>query len=318
MSTGSFFALVGALLGFFQPAKPPSGSIVERLGYPPDAKLLIVHADDFGMCHSVNVATVEAMSRGSVTSASVMAPCAWFPEAAALARENPSLDIGIHITLNSEWRRYRWGPVAPLSEVRSLVDGDGFLFNTFVKTWAHGNPAEVEREIRAQVERVLAFGIRPTHLDSHMGTVFMRQEFFDAYRKIAHEYQLPYLLPRPTGNLLKALDPRLKVSTNGTFKAIEESGDVVIDHLIMGIDAPPDKRKEAYLRLIADLKPGLTQLIIHCGTDSEELRAITNSWAQRNADRQAFTDPDIKRALDAAGVHLIGWAELKKMQYGSR
>jgi len=293
-------------------------SLVERLGFPPDAKLLIVHADDVGLAHNVNTATLEAMTKGWVSSASIMAPCPWFPEAVALAEANPRLDFGVHLTLNAEWRYYRWGPVAPLAQVRGLADRHGFLWHSYLEGLGRGTAQEVETEIRAQIRRAVDFGIRPTHIDSHMGTLFMESGYFAAYRKVAHEFQLPYLLPRPTANLLEKLDPRQRVVSNGLFKEIEASDDIVIDHLITGIDASPEKRLQAYVDLMKQVKPGVTELIIHCGEDCDELRAITNSWAQRVADKRAFTDPFVKKAIDEAGVKLIGWDAIRKLQYGHK
>jgi hypothetical protein len=297
-------------------AQAQGKSLVERLGYPPEAKLLIVHADDVGMAHSINTATIEAMTRGWVSSAGLMAPCPAFAEAAALARANPSLDFGIHLTLNSEWRSWSWGPVSPLSRVRSLVDRDGFFLRSYIETLGYASAEEVETEIRAQIQRALDAGVRPTHIDSHMGILFMRPSYFDAYRKVAHEFRLPYLLPQPTYDLLRMFDPRRRVSTYGLFREIEASGDVMIDHLIMGIDAAVERRTDAYLEVIEKLKPGVTELIIHCGEDSDELRGIMGSWPYRVADKRAFLNPAVKKALDDAGVRLIGWGAIKALQYG--
>jgi len=300
------------------PLRPQAAGkpLVERLGYPADAKLLIVHADDAGLAHNVNMATFEAMTKGWASSAGIMVPCPGFSEAVALAKSNPHLDFGIHLTLNCEWRTYRWGPVSPLSRVKGLVDRSGFLLRSYIETLGYGGAEEVETEIRAQIQRALDFGIRPTHVDSHMGTLFMRPSYFDAYRKVAREFKLPYLLPRPTYELLKMLDPRRRVSTPALFKEIEASGDIAIDHLILGIDAASERRTQAYVDVIRKLQPGVTQLIIHCGEDGEELRAIMGSWAYRVADKRTFTDPIVKQALDEAGVTLIGWGPIRKLQYG--
>ncbi|GIX06576.1 MAG: hypothetical protein KatS3mg115_0979 [Candidatus Poribacteria bacterium] len=145
------------------------GNLAERLGYPPDARVLILHADDLGMCHEGNAAGREALEAGTVSSGSVMVPCPWFPEFAAWARERPEWDLGVHLTLNSEWRGYRWGPVASSSEVPSLLDEEGYFYRDTRSLVQNARAEEVERECRAQVERALRFGIRPTHLDTHMG-----------------------------------------------------------------------------------------------------------------------------------------------------
>jgi len=319
MRRGFSVTVLTALAVLIQTLAAAEGaSLVERLGYPPETKLLIVHADDVGMCHSVNTATFEAMTKGWVSSASLMVPCPWFPEAAAFAKSNPHLDFGLHLTLNSEWRYYRWGPVTPAPVVKQLVDGEGFLHRNYIETLAYAGADEVEMEIRAQVQRALSFGIKPTHVDSHMGTLFMRPSYFEAYRKVAREFKLPYLLPPPTLNPTKMLDPRRRVSRNGTLKEAEASGDVMIDQLVMGIDVAPDKRTQTYLETIQKMRPGVTEILIHCGKDTEELRAVTSNWANRVADARAFTDPVVRKALDEAGIQLIGWSAIKKLQYGEK
>ena len=165
-------ALTGPALTAQTPADRPS--LAERLGYAADAKLLIIHADDLGMAHSVNRGTLHAMRHGVVNSGSIMVPTPWLSEIAAAAREDPALDLGLHLTLTSEWKHYRWGPVLPVTEVPTLVDSAGYLWATAEDAAAHMDPSEAEAEIRAQVERAVQFGITPTHLDSHMGTLFTK------------------------------------------------------------------------------------------------------------------------------------------------
>ena len=166
--------------------------------FRPDERIFILHADDSGMCHSANAATIRAMSEGVVSSTSVMVPCPWFPEMAAWAREHPEMDVGVHLTLTSEWRHYRWGPVAPREQVPGLVDEEGFLWRRVEDVIAHASPQEVEIEVRAQIERALRFGIKPTHIDSHMGTLFAHPEYFEIYVRLSREYGIPAMLPRPT------------------------------------------------------------------------------------------------------------------------
>lgn len=307
-------AAIGTLLTVMAGAQEKS--LVERLGYPPDTKLLIVHADDMGMSHNVNVATLEAMTKGWVSSASIMVPCPWFPEAAAMAREHPELDFGLHLTLTSEWRYYRWRPVSPIDKVRGLIDHEGYMWRDVASTARSATAEQVETEIRAQVQRAIAFGIQPTHLDTHMGTLYSRPEFFDAFRKVAHEFKVPYMLPRPTPELIASADPAGRIFTAERLEAIRASGDIMIDYLVYDVRKRPEERLDFYVNLIKSLKPGVTQLIIHCGRDTEELRAITGNWANRVADARAFTNPAIKKALQQSGVRLLKWRQLRKLQYG--
>src|SRR5215467_9970689 len=163
-------------------------TLAERLGYPRDAKLIIVHADDLGMAHSVNAATTKAFETGLVNSGSIMAPCPWLNEIAAYARANPQADLGLHLTLTSEWTNIRWGPVVSKDRVSSLLDKDGYLRSTESEAAQNADPKEVELEIRAQIERAKALGIVPTHLDSHMGTLYQNKALFDVFLRVAREY----------------------------------------------------------------------------------------------------------------------------------
>src|SRR2546423_10022936 len=166
-------------------------SLAERLGYPPGAKLLIVHADDLGMAHSVDAATVRAFESGLVTSGSIMVPCPWFTEIAVYARSHPEADLGLHLTLTSEWSLYRWGPVLSKERAPTLFDQSGYFYATEDVAAAHIAAREAEAEIRAQIERARAYGIRPTHLDSHMGTLYQNKELFDVLLRVAREGGLP-------------------------------------------------------------------------------------------------------------------------------
>ena len=164
-----------SLLMTFSLAISYDNTMAERLGYNQNDKLLIIHADDIGMSHSVNKATIEAFKAGIVTCGSIMVPCPWFTEFAAYYRENPGLDIGVHLTLTSEWKYYRWGTVASKDKVPSLIDEEGFMWRSYEEFNQHAKPEEVEIELRAQIERVLQFGIKPTHIDTHMGTCLQNQ-----------------------------------------------------------------------------------------------------------------------------------------------
>src|SRR5574338_44122 len=168
-------------------------TIAERLGHPRNAKLLILHADDLGVAHSVDAASFDALDRGAVSSASIMMPTPWVTEVAAYAKAHPNADLGLHLTLTSEWLTYRWGSVESHDKVPSLHDSTGTLPSAVAPLLARAKPADVERELRAQVDRALALGIRPTHLDSHMGALFTTPEMMAAYVKVAHDYRLPFL-----------------------------------------------------------------------------------------------------------------------------
>jgi chitin disaccharide deacetylase len=276
----------------------------ERLGYPADAKLLILHADDLALAHSVDAASFEALDEKAITSASIMVPCPWLTEVAAYAQSHPDADLGLHLTLTSEWKNYRWAPLAPNDIVRGLLDGGGYLGREGV--WMRATPDDVEREVRAQIERARQVGISPTHLDSHMGTLFANPAFFAALVKVAHEYKLPFLAVRVT-------DARAEM-----LKMLSEK-DIVVDRFIMADPTVPVAGwKEFYGNAVKNLEPGLTEIVVHLGHDDSELQAITEghvnygaAWRQRDFD--AVRSPEFKRLLQQNHAVLLGWKDLKKL-----
>ena len=277
----------------------------ERLGYPKDAKLLILHADDLGAAHSVDAASFDALDKGAISSASIMMPTPWVTEVAAYARAHPGADLGLHLTLTSEWETYRWGSVSPADKIPSLLDSAGTFPNEEKLVAARAKPVEVEREIRAQIDRALELGIRPTHLDSHMGSLFTTPELIATYVKIAHDYRLPFLAVK--GSALVAPQAGL---TNR---------DILLDAVIIASpEVPRDQWKEFYLKSIAGLKPGLTEMIVHLGHDDSELQAVTvnhepygSAWRQRDYD--VVTSAEFKKALQDNHVILVTWKELGKL-----
>ena len=182
-----------AILLITSPLIAQTKTIAERLGYPADSKLLIVHADDLAVAHSEDAASFDALDKQAVTSASIMVPCPWLTEVADYAKAHPDADLGLHLTLTSEWKTYRWGPVESKDKVPSLLDPSGYLWPDTPQSVGALKAEEAEREIRAQIERAVAMGIHPTHLDSHMGTLFSRPDLFAVYVKVAREYKLPFL-----------------------------------------------------------------------------------------------------------------------------
>ena len=267
----------------------------ERLGYPAGAKLLIIHADDVAVSHSVDRASFAALESGAATSASILVPCPWLTEVAAYAKAHPDADLGLHLTLTSEWKTYRWGPVATGHDLRSLLDPDGYFWAEAAPVAKNATPEEVEVELRAQIDRALKAGIRPTHLDSHMGTVLMPR-FLATYVKVAHEYGIPFLAMHSS--------------------ALAES-DIIPDAIVIaGATAKPDGWKDWYVHQLQSLKPGLTELIVHLGYDDAELQAIMgdvpygSAWRQRDFD--AITSPEFKKALEENHITLVGWKQIRE------
>ena len=298
--------VIALLLAMGASGRAQTKTVAERLGYPPDSKLLIVHADDLAVAHSVDTASLDALDKNAVTSASVMVPCPWLNEVAAYAKERPNADLGLHLTLTSEWKIYRWGPVEAKDKVPSLLDSSGYLWPETAPAAQNIKPEEAEQEIRAQIERAMAAGIHPTHLDSHMGVLFSRPDLFAIYVKVAHEYKLPFLAVRLPG-------------APAQFFSLLAENDVILDSLVM---ANPTIRaaewKEFYGNAIKNLKPGLSGMIVHLGHDDSELQAVTldhpdygSAWRQR--DYEFVTSPEFKKLLEENHVILVKWKDLQKL-----
>jgi len=287
-------------------ARAQNKTVTEGLGYPTDSKLLIVHADDLAVAHSVDTASFDALNRNAVTSASIMVPCAWLTEVASYAKEHPDADLGLHLTLTSEWKVDRWGPVSSSDKVTSLLDPSGYLWPATAAAALNLKTAEAEHEIRAQIERAIALGIHPTHLDSHMGVLFSKPELFAVYVKLAREYNLPFLalrLPNLPAEFLSSLSEK----------------DVILDAVVMANPSVHSNEwRDFYVNAVKNLKPGLTEMIVHLGHDDAELQAVTldhpdfgSAWRQRDYD--IVTSPEFKKALDENHVILVKWKDLKKI-----
>lgn len=280
-------------------------TIAERLGYPANSKLLIIHADDLGFSHSADAASFEALDDGTISSASVMIPTPWIAEVAAYARAHPNADLGLHLTITAEWETFRWGSVESADKVPSLLDSAGTFPREVSTVVAKAKPSEVEIELRAQIDRALALGIRPTHLDSHMGALFSTPELIATYVKVARAYRLPFLALR--GDRRTRPQPPLSET------------DVLLDTVIVaGTEIPRDKWKEFYLNAIAGLKPGLTELLVHLGRDDSELQAVTvnhepygSAWRQMDFD--VVRSPEFRKALKDNRVIVITWRDLHKL-----
>lgn len=269
-------------------------TLAERLGYSADDRILIINCDDLGLSHSANEGVYDSLRSGLATSASLMVPCPWARHAASSYRGE---DVGVHLTLNAEHDRYRWGPI---TRAPSLLDGDGGFPRTLMDVWDHADLDEVRRESRAQIERAVLWGFDVTHLDSHMGTLQMRAEFFDVYLDMAVEFGLPLRMAGASAEKLVGFPFRSLAAAEGV---------VFPDHfmLIQGVGSRP-----VLERVVFDLRPGVTEVYVHPSLDTPELRAIGGDWAARVDDHALMcADSAFRVTLERSGAHLIGWRELR-------
>jgi predicted glycoside hydrolase/deacetylase ChbG (UPF0249 family) len=286
------------------PAQTAPKTVQERSGYPASARLLIIHADDLGMNHSVNRATFEALEKGWITSASILVPCPWFPEVARWAKQHPDADVGIHQALNSEWTDFRWGPVSPKDKVPSLLDADGYLPLETPAVTQNAKLSEVETELRAQIDRAKSAGIHLTHLDTHMAALFGATDLYKLYQKMGYSYGLP-ILEEWEG-------------THGPMSIAPPADEVLIQKVISiepGIEAKD--WTNWYEKKLAALGPGVYQVIVHLAYDDEEMRGATYDhpdWgaAWRQHDLDMVKSPEFRQFLREQRFVLVGWRELGK------
>ena len=301
MNNKSIIVLISLLIGTYSSLFSQQ-NIATKLGYSADSKLLIIHADDLGVSHSENTASIEAIENGSVNSGSIMMPTPWALEAINYAKKYPEThDFGLHLTLSSEWKYYKWGPVSSKDKVPSLVNKLGY-FHEDCKTDL--NLAEVETELRAQIDLAYAMGLEPTHLDTHMGCVVTTPELVEIYLKMGQFYNLPVMM---TEAIPKVLRDKYDVK-------------VVMDFYGMSPEEYAQGVEAHYTNIIKNLKPGLSFLSIHTAYDDEEMKGMNidhpewgNEWRQKDFD--FFTSKTCKQLLEEEDIKLVTFRQLKDAFY---
>jgi predicted glycoside hydrolase/deacetylase ChbG (UPF0249 family) len=290
-------------------------TLAQRLGYPEGSRLLVIHADDFGMAHSVNRAIFEALEKRWVTSASILVPCPWFPEVAQWARSHPEADLGVHLALNSEWTTLRWRPISAQPLGSSLLDKDGYLPLETDEVDAHAKMSDVETEARAQIDRALAAGIHLSHLDPHMGTIASTPDLLKVYVGLGERYRLPVLLEPKPGT---AANSSFQVGINGIFlPSPVKRESIAVDRILQIMPGVLQSQwLETYEKLLAPLPPGTYELIVHLAYNDEEMQAATSNhpdwgaqWRQNDFD--LVRSPEFRHFLLDQGFILISWKDLQ-------
>ncbi len=274
----------------------------------------MLHADDIGMCEEANIAAIEYLTTDKIQSAAVMMPCQYADEMIEWAKKNPKEDIGLHLTLTSEWKTYRWGPVSRLDEVPGLLDPDKKLWRDVPGVVTHASAAEVEKEIRAQIEKSIALGYRPDHIDTHMGTLYGHADFIKAFFSVAEEYRIP-------ANVIDVSDPAVlaefrKQGYPITDEVVKLFASYKLPKLDYFYSAPNgstyEEKLENFEELIRSLKPGVTEIIFHPSVETENLKTITNSWQQRVWEAKMFSDPSLIKFMKAEGIVFTDWVDIMK------
>jgi chitin disaccharide deacetylase len=281
-------------------------NLAELLGYPRDSKLLIIHADDMGLAHSVNTACIQAFTNKGITSGSIMVPCPWAPEMIAYVKEHPGLDVGVHLTLTAEWDLYKWDGLTSSDQIPSLLDSGKYFYPSVEELGKSAKGPEAEKEIQAQIDKLIDAGIKLTHIDTHMGSVLANPELVKVYLHLSDKYHLPILFPRA---YLGMFPPEMAKAVGSEI--------FLVDNLFM-LDRKMVTPNwiDAYKKGIEELKPGLNQIIVHLAIDNDEMKAITkghddygSAWRQNDLD--VVSSPEFRSLLKKNNVILIGWKQVR-------
>ncbi len=300
----------------------------EKLGYPKGKKVIIFHIDDAGMSYEANQGTILAMEKGVANSASVMMPCGWVPAYMKYLQQHPTTDAGVHLTLTSEWKGYRWFPLSGRDKVPGLHDKEGAMWSNVASVVKNASADEVETEIRAQIARFRQFGVEPSHIDSHMGTLFGSPAFTERYVKVGIQEKIPVMFPAGHATLIskeRNSPPQEIQQFQQIGKMLWNAGLPVLDDLFadtygwkLAANVPNTeenlrKMKTAkYIELLKEAKPGITMVIMHCAAPSDNFKEITDSWPTRYGDFWAMLDPALKTFIEKEGIILTTWREMRE------
>lgn len=285
---------------------------LKKLGFSDDTRAVIIHTDDIGMCHASVQAFKDLWAFGTITSAATMVPCPWFPAVAEMCRENPEMDMGVHATLNAEWKSYRWVPVSDVGATSGLRDDAGYFHDDPDDTFRLASVEDVEQEVNEQIEKALKAGINITHVDSHMGAI-MDPKFIQTYVQAASSRLLPNMLPRLSvkGIEMMGVGEEERVAYTPIMDALENMGVPMVD----GIFSMPLEHGDDHIgvakKLLDEVPVGITHFILHPSIDTPELRAIAPDWQARVANYNAFMSDELKKFIEGSDLKLIGYGAIR-------
>lgn len=290
-------------------------TFLKELGFDNNDRVVIIHADDVGMCQATIPAFADLFEFGLVSSGAVMVPCPWFLQVAAYCQQQPSTDMGVHLTLTSEWSTYRWGPVSTRDPATGLIDAEGYFYHRVHQVHKHSSPEAVQLELQSQLTRAQEAGIEVTHIDSHMGAV-AHPQWLPIYTKLAQSHNLPAMIPADGQENWQALglDPdTAALAARFVREKMDASQLIKIDHVIgLRLDQPQDRLAQAK-RAFDSLQPGLTHFPIHPALDTPELRAATPStWQCRVGDYEIFRSEELRNYIRNLGIQVVGYKTLRQ------
>jgi len=291
--------------------------VLKKLGFSDNDRVVIIHTDDIGMCQASVSAFEELWDVGIITSGATMVPCPWFLDVARLCRNNPGIDMGVHVTLTSEWETYRWGPISTRDPASGLLDSDGCFFRSSEEVQASGDPVAVKVEIAAQIEKALSSGINATHVDTHMGSVGSIK-FIPSYLQLSRQFGLPPMIMRLEKEswIQMGFDEETADLAVQMINLLEEQGVPLLDRmrgLELDIASTHKERISLAKQVLSNIDSGITHFIIHPSKDTPELRSITPDWPFRVADYTAFQDDAIRDYIERSGIQVIGYRALKSL-----
>ncbi len=289
---------------------------LKKLGFANDDRVVVLHADDVGMCHASVPAFQELYEQGRISSGATMVPCAWFPVVAAYCQERPYIDMGVHLTFTSEWDNYRWGPLSTRERTSGLLDDAGYFYRSAEDAQAHAQMDAIEKEVMEQIETALQAGIDVTHVDTHMGTM-LHPKFLPAYVAAGHRYQIPVMALRLTDEQIQGWPPELIAQARQVVAELEADNFPTFDHFCIMPLREPDNRLEDIFQTLESIGPGLTHFVMHPTVDTPEIRNIAADWQGRVADYQGFMSDQLVDYLAKSDIQVIGYRDLRDVLRGS-